>query len=111
MDHQESIDLSCSRPNAADLSLVFGSPRVYQKTVRSSISSNHQQPMGLTMSIAEKPKSQEVPLHSVYEQFIGNDTPNKKSWQGTSNQAQCSFLPPMNDFSEHCHMNTFANKE
>lgn len=74
MDHQESIDLSCNRRNL-DLSYAFGSPRVYQKTVKSSISSNAQ-PIGLTMSIAEKPKSQE------YNKFMAEHTNSvRRSWQ------------------------------
>lgn len=74
MDHQESIDLSCNRRNL-DLSYAFGSPRVYQKTVKSSISSNAQ-PIGLATSIAEKPKSQE------YNKFMAEHTNSvRRSWQ------------------------------
>ena len=120
------------------LSLALGSPR-YQKTCpRTSYSISarshvHNQQSGLTMSIAEKPKSQEVvpfsnlPNSNAPCQMITESEMQRKaddngmlSWQEgaagfQSNLAVCpsnQFMAcAINELSDQaqCHMNTFAN--
>jgi len=123
------------------LSLALGSPqnqkpcpRAYSISAKSQ--NNHPQQIGLTMSIAEKPKSQEVPLKTTvnqagvpYQMITESETAMQKDGEGmvwwqeggnASNQAVCPSnqlnsnnlaYNINNDFSEQAqgHMNTFAN--
>jgi len=91
-----------------DLSLNFASP-LPQKTVRSSIISKSQMPNNLTVSIAEKPKSQQVANQSSNAHYIL--TQNRPA-ESDSVQAVCSYLPGqhhINDMSEQVN-NTFENR-
>jgi len=91
-----------------DLSLNFASP-LPQKTVRSSIISKSQMPNNLTVSIAEKPKSQQVANQSSNAHY---NLTQSRPVESDSVQAVCSYLPGqhhINDMSEQVN-NTFENR-